>query len=63
MFQMIKQAYSEEALGHSAVFGWHKRFAQGRNSLEDDEHTDQPIIIIAKKEETATVQVKRQGNT
>jgi hypothetical protein len=28
-------------LGRSAVFKWHKRFAQGRNSLEDDEHTGQ----------------------
>jgi hypothetical protein len=25
-FQMIKQAYSEEALGYT-VFKWHKRFA------------------------------------
>jgi hypothetical protein len=32
-FQMIKQAYSEEALGCSAVFKWHKRFAQGRDSF------------------------------
>jgi hypothetical protein len=39
MFQMIKQAYGEEALCHSAVFKWHKRFAQGTDSLEDDEHT------------------------
>jgi hypothetical protein len=29
-FQMVKQAYSEEALGHSAVFKWHKRFVQER---------------------------------
>jgi hypothetical protein len=31
-FQMIKQAYGKEALGRSAVFKWHKRFAQGRDS-------------------------------
>jgi hypothetical protein len=31
-FQMIKQAYTEEALGCSAVFKWHKCFAQGRDS-------------------------------
>jgi hypothetical protein len=36
---MIKQAYGKEALGHSVVFKWHKCFAQGRDSLEDDEHT------------------------
>jgi hypothetical protein len=33
---MINQAYGKEALGR-AVFKWHKRFAQGRESLEDDE--------------------------
>jgi hypothetical protein len=27
-FQIIKQAYGEEALGRSAVFKLHKRFAQ-----------------------------------
>jgi hypothetical protein len=39
---MIKQAYGEEALVRSAVFKWHKRFAQGRDSLENDEHTGRP---------------------
>jgi hypothetical protein len=39
MFQMIKQEHGEEVLGCCAVFKWHKRFAQGRDSLEDDEHT------------------------
>jgi hypothetical protein len=31
-----------EVLGRSAVFKWHKYFAQGRGSLEDDEHTGRP---------------------
>jgi hypothetical protein len=44
-FQMVKQAYSKEALGRSAVFKWHKRFAQGRDSLEDHEHTSQPRMV------------------
>jgi hypothetical protein len=44
-FQKIKQAYSEEALGHSAVFKWYKCFVQERNSLEDDEHTDRPRTV------------------
>jgi hypothetical protein len=39
MFQMIKQAYGEEALGRNVVFKWHECFAQGRGSLEDDEYT------------------------
>jgi hypothetical protein len=48
MFQMIKEAYSEEALCRSAVFKWHKCFAQGRDSLEDDEHTGRPRTIISE---------------
>jgi hypothetical protein len=44
MFQ-IKHAYGEEALGRSAVFKWHKRFACGRDSLEDDEHTSQTRTV------------------
>jgi hypothetical protein len=27
------------------VFKWHKRFAQGSDSLEDDEHTSQPRMV------------------
>jgi hypothetical protein len=38
---MINQAYSKEVLGRSGV-KWHKRFAQGRDTLEDDEHTGWP---------------------
>jgi hypothetical protein len=34
MLQMIKQAYCEEALCHSAVFKWHKCFVHGRGSVE-----------------------------
>jgi transposase len=44
-FQMIKRAYDEEALGRSAVFKWHKRFSQGRDSLKDDEHTGRPRTV------------------
>jgi hypothetical protein len=42
---MIRQAYDEEALGHSAVFKRLRRFAQRRDSLEDDEHTGQPRTV------------------
>jgi hypothetical protein len=45
MFQMIKQAYCDEALGHSAVFKWHKCFSYGRDNLEDDEHTGRPRTV------------------
>jgi hypothetical protein len=54
-FQMIKQAYGEEALGYGAVFKWHKHFAQRRDSLENDEHTGQARMVRTefKNEEVA----------
>jgi hypothetical protein len=45
---MIKQVYDKETLGHSAVFKRHKRFAQDRNSLEDDEHTGRPTMVTTE---------------
>jgi hypothetical protein len=30
------------------VFSWHKRFAQRRDSLEDDEHTGQPRTVTTE---------------
>jgi hypothetical protein len=42
---MIKQVYGEEALGRNAVFKWHKRFAQGREISEDNEHTSWPRMV------------------
>jgi hypothetical protein len=56
-FQMIRQPYGEEVLGRSAVFKWHKRFAQGRDSLEGDEHTGCPRTVSTefKIQEVATL--------
>jgi hypothetical protein len=35
--QMLKSAYGEECLWRSSVSEWHKRFKEGRESLQDDE--------------------------
>jgi hypothetical protein len=45
MCSIIKQVYVREALGHIAVSVWHIRFAQGRDSLEDDMRTGQPRTV------------------
>jgi hypothetical protein len=39
------------------VFKWHKRFAQGRESLEDDKHTGRPRTVRTelKNQEFATL--------
>jgi hypothetical protein len=36
-FKMFKSAYSEECILRTSVFGQHKRFKEGRESLQDDE--------------------------
>jgi hypothetical protein len=44
-FQMIKQEHNGEALSCNAAFKWDRCFAQGRDSLEDDELTSQPRMV------------------
>lgn len=44
-FRMMQQVYGNACLSRSNVFVWHKRFLNGRDSLEDDEHTGRPISI------------------
>ena len=33
---MLKITYGNDALSRCRVFEWHKRFAEGRESVEDD---------------------------
>jgi hypothetical protein len=47
-FQMIKQPYGEEAMGHRAVFKWHICFVQGRHSSEDEVHTGWSRTVTAE---------------
>jgi hypothetical protein len=65
MFQVIKQAYSEEAIGCSAVFKWHKHFAQGRDTLETYEHIGRPRTVRTelKVQEVATLVCANRSQT
>ncbi|XP_011166492.1 histone-lysine N-methyltransferase SETMAR-like [Solenopsis invicta] len=49
-FQLVQQVYGDACLSRSNVFVWHKRFLDGRESLEDDQHTGRPVSI--RKPET-----------
>jgi hypothetical protein len=40
---MIRQAFGEESMSHTWVFGWHVRFRTGLTSTEDNQHTGIPI--------------------
>ena len=59
MLQMMKQVYGDDALSRSAMFQWHLRFSQGRESLEDDELTGRPQTIgTERKIEEVTILVR-----
>jgi hypothetical protein len=64
-FQMMKQAYSEEALGHIVVFKWYRPFAQGRDNLEDDEHTGRARTVRTelRTQEVATLVLANLSHT
>jgi hypothetical protein len=36
-FEMLESAYGDECLSRTGVSEWHKRFKEGRESLQDDE--------------------------
>jgi hypothetical protein len=41
-FEMLTSAYSEECLSRTSLFGWDKRFKDGREPLQDDERKGRP---------------------
>jgi hypothetical protein len=44
-FQLIKQAYGENALSRTRVFEWYARFRDGRENLVDDERSGRPTAV------------------
>ena len=44
-FRSMQQVYDSQCLGRTAVFEWHKRFLEGRETLEDDKKSGRPILI------------------
>ena len=41
-FEMLQQAYGNEAMSRARCFEWHSRFKSGRTSLEDNERSGRP---------------------
>jgi len=39
-YQLLQQAYSEDAMGHTQLFDWFCRFKEGRTSAESDPAQD-----------------------
>mgnify|MGYP003623259327 CR=1 FL=1 len=42
-FEMVQQAYKDQALGKTQVFEWHKRFKGGHEDLEDSPRPGRPV--------------------
>lgn len=41
-FEMLQQAYGDDAMSRARCFDWHSRFKNGRTSLDDDERSGRP---------------------
>ncbi|KAG5307706.1 GVQW3 protein, partial [Acromyrmex insinuator] len=44
-FRSMQQIYGSQCLDRTAVFEWHKRFLEGRETLEDDKKSGRPILV------------------
>ena len=43
-FEMLKLAYGESVMSRAIVFRWYNLFAEGRESVEDDERSGRPCV-------------------
>ncbi|KAG5316050.1 SETMR methyltransferase, partial [Pseudoatta argentina] len=41
-FRSMQQVYGSQCLGRTAIFEWHKRFLEGRETIEDDKKSGRP---------------------
>ena len=44
-YQLLQQAYSEDAMGCTQVFDWFHQFKEGRTSVESDPHSGQQSTL------------------
>ena len=42
MYQLLQQAYSEDAMGCTQVFDWFRRFKEGRTSIKSNPDSERP---------------------
>jgi len=43
-YQLLQQAYGEDAMGRTRVFDWFRRFKEGRTSVESDPRLGRPFF-------------------
>ncbi len=60
MLSMIREAFEDEAMSQARVYGWHKQFREGWESIEDDERSGRPST---SKTEEDVVKVREVLNS
>ena len=45
-FHLLTEAYGDDCLSRTRVFEWHKRFSEGRTSVNDDDRLGRPRTAI-----------------
>ncbi|XP_052806600.1 protein GVQW3-like [Mya arenaria] len=46
----LKKSFGDQTLSRTAVFEWHRRFNEGRESTSDDERCGRPALVAKKRE-------------
>ena len=60
-FELLKQAYGENALSRARVFDWHRRFKEGQEDVEDEEGRGRPSTSINQQSITAVEKAIREN--
>ena len=55
MLEMLRIVHTDQVLSRTTVYEWFKRFKEGRESLDEDEHSERPAssrtdILVEKFE-------------
>ena len=59
-YQLMQQAYGEDAVGRTQVFDWFRRFKEGRTSVESDPRSGRPVLILRVSYTTSTLPTGKQ---
>ena len=58
-YKLLQEAYGDNSLSRARVFKWCKRFSEGRESTEDDQHPGRPVTVSTQETVTKINQIVR----
>jgi len=50
IFEMLRTAFGEQCLSRARIFEWHKRFKEGRDSVDDNLRSDRLMTVARVRE-------------